>query len=270
MGPKLTGVEIDFVVNDYIGVFEGYLLDGIGSTMKQFYRDFCNLNIDPDARQVPGSKREQFRYFLWEANPIDQAGILLGIVKKCSTSTKHIRPTSTATKIKQMALRLVQPEIDLTSEGLERMTLEQLIDRIEALKQIAGATANAPADTMSPAMIAAELEARHRELLLILDLIEPPSTVGSDSRYVEQVSRRIIDLRTAKKVPDLIFNYMMALNLTRNKTKHERQSALSLAERGAAKAAWVVIKEWAVSEGFVLPEWDPNKLPYVRSKALRT
>lgn len=78
----LNKSEIYRLVNDYIGVSNGYL-DGFSySTHYEFYPYYCDLDINI-ADYEPGTTREKFIRILEEANPLVQAKILKGVFKKC-------------------------------------------------------------------------------------------------------------------------------------------------------------------------------------------
>lgn len=71
--------EILFVVNQWIGVSEGYLGNFTYQTHRDFYAEFCDIeDIDPDAR--PGTTRERFIAILGEQPPDRQRRILAGIL----------------------------------------------------------------------------------------------------------------------------------------------------------------------------------------------
>jgi very-short-patch-repair endonuclease len=77
--------EIYRLVNDYIGVSEGYLKDFSYRTHNEFYPYYCDLEINV-ADYEPGTTREKFIHILEEANPLVQAKILKGVFKKFPVS----------------------------------------------------------------------------------------------------------------------------------------------------------------------------------------
>jgi hypothetical protein len=77
--------EIYRLVNDYIGVSEGYLNDFSYKTHKEFYPYYCDLEINV-ADYETGTTREKFIRILEEANPLAQAKILKGVFKKYPVS----------------------------------------------------------------------------------------------------------------------------------------------------------------------------------------
>lgn len=81
----LTRGQILRLVNDYIGVSNGYL--GLPDTLrftyrshKEFYPMYCELEIDPSSME--GTTRERFISILFNANPKEQAKIIRGIFKR--------------------------------------------------------------------------------------------------------------------------------------------------------------------------------------------
>ena len=82
----LTKSEIYRLLNDYIGVSDGYL-DGFSyATHHEFYPYYCNLDINVKDYE-PGTTREKFIRILEEANPVKQAKILIGVFKKIPVSS---------------------------------------------------------------------------------------------------------------------------------------------------------------------------------------
>lgn len=76
----LTRSEIFQLVNDYIGVSQGYLGDFTYRTHHEFYPYYCDLDIDP--HEFEGTTRERFIYILETSEPSTQARILRGILAK--------------------------------------------------------------------------------------------------------------------------------------------------------------------------------------------
>jgi hypothetical protein len=77
---KLTPSEILKLVNEYIGVSGGYLGEFSYKTHRDFYPQFCNLDISPDEYQ--GTTRERFIHILQSCAGETQAKILRGILAK--------------------------------------------------------------------------------------------------------------------------------------------------------------------------------------------
>jgi len=77
----LSPSEIHRLVNDYIGVHEGYLGDFSYRTHYEFYPYYCDLDIDV-ASYEPGTTREKFIKILEKASAQDQAKIIKGVFIK--------------------------------------------------------------------------------------------------------------------------------------------------------------------------------------------
>jgi len=73
--------DIYRLVNDYIGVYDGYLRDFSYKTHREFYPYYCDLEINVKDYE-PGTTREKFMRILEKASPLDQAKILRGVFKK--------------------------------------------------------------------------------------------------------------------------------------------------------------------------------------------
>ena len=125
MPTGLTGPEMFSVVNDYIGVDGGYLVDFSYRSHQEFYPYYCALEIDP--LKLPGTTRERFLQILRESSPSDQAKILRGVLAKCPPRVDSPRRTQArANAIEALAVRLerggavqsAQPQI--TSEVVQR------------------------------------------------------------------------------------------------------------------------------------------------------
>lgn len=82
--PMLTKSEIYRLVNDYIGVSDGYLGDFSYRSHAEFYPHYCNLDINP--LEIEGTTRERFILILEQASPAEQAKILEGTFRKYPVS----------------------------------------------------------------------------------------------------------------------------------------------------------------------------------------
>ncbi len=76
----LTRPEICRLVNDYIGVSQGYLGGFSYKTHQEFYPYYCDLDINPDDYQ--GTTKNRFIEILVSSTPINQAKIIKGILNK--------------------------------------------------------------------------------------------------------------------------------------------------------------------------------------------
>lgn len=124
MSKGLTRPEIFSVVNDYVGVEEGYLCDFTYQSHAEFYPYYCGLDINP--LELSGTTRGRFIHILEEAAPADQAKILRGVLKKCPPESRTRRTEVRAKEIERLISRLenragvktLSPQI--TSEVVER------------------------------------------------------------------------------------------------------------------------------------------------------
>src|SRR6476469_5262989 len=76
----LTNPEIMKIINQYIGVYNGYLGDFSYRTHAEFYPDYCELDIDPS--QYEGTTREKFIAILRSSPPQVQAKIVRGVLQR--------------------------------------------------------------------------------------------------------------------------------------------------------------------------------------------
>ena len=125
----LTRIEILRLVNDYIGVSDGYLVDFSYASHQDFYPYYCGLEIDP--LQLPGTTRQRFIQVLEEASPADQAKILRGTLAKCRPEAGHRRRTPEfAAEIESWARRCEgvvvpgAPSLAITSDIVERAIID--------------------------------------------------------------------------------------------------------------------------------------------------
>ena len=81
------------VVNKYIGVENGYLAGFSYRTHKEFYPEYCDLDINPD--DLPGTTRVRFITILSESEPKDQARILRGLLEFCPLDQSNAVETRT-------------------------------------------------------------------------------------------------------------------------------------------------------------------------------
>jgi Abortive infection C-terminus/HEPN domain len=137
----MTKEEIYRVVNDYIGVEAGYLVGFSYASHQEFYPYFCGLDIDP--LKLEGmTTRQRFMKILDEAEPLDQAKILRGTLKKCPPTPEipH-RTQERADEIQRIISRIeggpsvVSPSPKITSDVVERA-----IKDAETLIEKSGAT----------------------------------------------------------------------------------------------------------------------------------
>lgn len=135
----LTRKDIYAVVNRYIGVTGGYLGDFSYRTHAEFYGEYCDLDIDPNA--YDGTTRERFIQVLESADPGTQATILEGILEKYPVGSDELRTPESCTRVQEMIARCLSgagveaPELRITSEVVRRAIADA-----EALMQSGGPT----------------------------------------------------------------------------------------------------------------------------------
>jgi len=80
MSTLLTKRDILKLVNDYIGVYSGYLGNFSYRTHAEFYPFYCDLDINPNT--LEGTTRERFIKILSEQEPVNQSKIIRGVLNK--------------------------------------------------------------------------------------------------------------------------------------------------------------------------------------------
>lgn len=80
MSTSLTKRDILKLINEYIGVYSGYLGDFSYRTHAEFYPLYCDLDINPNT--LEGTTRERFIKILSEQEPENQAKIIRGVLNK--------------------------------------------------------------------------------------------------------------------------------------------------------------------------------------------
>jgi abortive infection Abi-like protein len=107
-GPAAEGMsskEILRLVNRYIGVTGGYLGDFSYRTHRDFYPEFCDLDVDPDKYQ--GTTRERFIAILSDLRPREQAKVLRGVLARFPVGEgPATRTQSTHDEVVRIAERL--------------------------------------------------------------------------------------------------------------------------------------------------------------------
>lgn len=111
----MTNREIRLVVHDYIGVQSGYLGDFSYRTHRDFYPDYCDLEIDPD--EFEGTTRARFEHILKTSPPKVQAKILRGVLAKYPPRDDPSR-TDLAKKIEAVASRLEGQAIEIAPPAI--------------------------------------------------------------------------------------------------------------------------------------------------------
>lgn len=139
--PGLTNQEIMIIVNRYIGVSGGYLGDFSYRTHREFYPEYCDLDIDPD--KYPGTTRERFIDIL-RSSPADvQAKIVRGVPERFPLDAENA--PSTRTKELYNGLLSIVRRLEGTSPiaspepRISSAVVERAIGDVEALIQTSDA-----------------------------------------------------------------------------------------------------------------------------------
>lgn len=102
---SLTEKEMLRVVNRYIGVNGGYLGDFSYRTHKDFYPEYCDLDIDPTP--LEGTTRKRFTSILEAATCPNQASILRGVLVRFPVGG-DFAPESRNQEMREEILALIQ------------------------------------------------------------------------------------------------------------------------------------------------------------------
>lgn len=127
---KLTKGEINRIVNQYIGVSNGYLGDFSYRTHGEFYLEYCDLDIDPSA--YTGTTRERFIAILDSQEPANQAKILRGVLERFPLNANG--PATRTEELRDRIFGIIQrlegfptlasPELKNASEIVKRAIAE--------------------------------------------------------------------------------------------------------------------------------------------------
>ncbi|MEW6777477.1 MAG: abortive infection family protein [Bdellovibrionota bacterium] len=120
----LKPIEIKKVIEDYMGVHQGYLADfATYKDVESFYRD---INLDIDLTKYDGTNREKFVKVLERSSPEIQAEILEGILKRYPVGSSERRTQRRHDEMHDWIPRLrgpqavKQPLLTITSEVVQR------------------------------------------------------------------------------------------------------------------------------------------------------
>jgi hypothetical protein len=122
--PKLSMGDILKLVNEYIGVHGGYLGDFTYRTHREFYPQFCDIEVDPD--EYEGTTRERFIKILQVSNRETQAKIVQGVLKKYPAGSEPQRTQQRYDHFNLLVNRLQgetvipTPDLKTASEVLRR------------------------------------------------------------------------------------------------------------------------------------------------------
>lgn len=131
---SLSLSEIYHLVNDYIGVNQGYLGDFSYKTHAEFYPYYCDLEIDP--MEIEGTTRSRFIDILKTADPQVQAKIIRGVFLKYPVSSfseaEQARKKEIFEAFQQIIKKLEtvadSPSDDLISSTIEEYNAEYVTD----------------------------------------------------------------------------------------------------------------------------------------------
>lgn len=136
--PALSRSETFVVVNQYIGVSGGYLGDFSYRSHADFYME-CQVDANP--YEIPGTTRERFLAILGQSDPLDQAKILRGVLRKYPVGSAEIRTPKRAAEIEAMIHRLEAGcGVPATIPTITSEVVTRAIDDAEALLRTNGAT----------------------------------------------------------------------------------------------------------------------------------
>lgn len=131
---SLSLTEIYRLVNDYIGVNQGYLGDFSYRTHAEFYPHYCNLDINP--LEIEGTTRSRYIDILQDAGSGDKAKIIRGTFLKYPVSSFPEEEQSQKQKIydefqlilKRLDILASSPSDTLVTSTLERYNAEYVSD----------------------------------------------------------------------------------------------------------------------------------------------
>jgi len=100
---ELKKSEMHWVVNEYIGVSDGYLGDFSYRTHREFYPAYCDLDINPE--RFAGTTRDRFLHILGTADTPTQAAILRGVSRKYPPGSAVFRTKAVSSQLSRLILR---------------------------------------------------------------------------------------------------------------------------------------------------------------------
>jgi hypothetical protein len=118
----LTNQEVKKIVNQYIGIFGGYLSNFSYRTHADFYPEYCDLEIDPN--QYEGTTRQRFITILENSPPHAQAKIVRGVLQRFPLEDENKKPSSRTKELYDELLSIVQ-RLESTTPFLQN---EQIIN----------------------------------------------------------------------------------------------------------------------------------------------
>lgn len=130
---KLNKGEILRLMNEYIGVANGYLGDFSGRTLEEFYPIYCNFDVDfTQLKLEHNTNKNKFQHILEQSDCKIQAKILKGIFKKYPIETRPEKQNFFEEYLKIIA-RLENDEspetiqqINAHFEGIQQQIIEEI------------------------------------------------------------------------------------------------------------------------------------------------
>lgn len=132
--------EIIRLVNRYIGVSGGYLGDFSYRSHREFYPEYCDLDIEP--QKYTGTTRERFILVLEHASPDVQARIIRGTLAKYPPDPDQweTRTQALHDDLLGVAQRLEGSAVNAQVTAITSSTVERAIRDAETLIRESGAT----------------------------------------------------------------------------------------------------------------------------------
>lgn len=127
--PGLTKGEIIRIINDYIGVENGYLVGFSYQSHEEFYSVYCNID-DIDVPSIRGTEttKKTFQKILEESNPDYQKKILEGLLKKIPL-TKRPERNEMYNEILKMIDNLSKKENNMENDSDQQETLRNFCNK---------------------------------------------------------------------------------------------------------------------------------------------
>jgi hypothetical protein len=100
---ELKKSEMHWLVNEYIGVSDGYLGDFTYRTHREFYPAYCDLEINPE--KFAGTTRDRFLHILGSVDTRAQAAILRGVGRKFPTGSALFRTKAAGSQLDRLISR---------------------------------------------------------------------------------------------------------------------------------------------------------------------
>ncbi len=129
---SLTNGEIIRITTKYIGVASGYLGDFSYSSHRDFYPEYCELDIDPEVYE--GTTRQRFIEVLKNSEARVQARILRGVLAKYPVLSSELRTVERADWMQSLIARLETTiDISLKVNSWTPATVQKAISDAEVL-----------------------------------------------------------------------------------------------------------------------------------------